>query len=474
MPEFRFNGLGSGLDVQQIVEAIRNAEIAPAESRLNRLKEASENEISSLGKLQSALQKFTDTADALNDADLFQSRKANLPSNDYFSASTRDGAQLGSYEIEVRQLATTTKIATVATQKGAAIGEGTINLTVGDQALSVDIEPDGSTLADIRDAINNHEDNDFVDAAIINDDDGERLVLTTKNTGENEHIAITVDDADGNDSNRRGLSRLVFNSKEPEPGRGKVLQSGQDAELSIDGLVVTRSSNSIDDAIDGVTLTVKAEPENPDDAEPYDLRVENNESKVRSAIKSMVDAYNSLRSVINRETNVVQVEGSENIVGTLVGDSTVRGLERSLDRILQAPLGDGATLGSLIDIGVERNGDRGSRDKLELDDERLDAALENNFSALAELFVGEQGFSGQLDAQVGALEGSSGILARRTDNLQATRKDANEQLAALELREARVEARLYAQYQAMDSQVAQYNNTISFIEAALMPRNNDN
>lgn len=474
MSTITFNGLGSGLQIDEIVGAVLGAEVAPATARLNRLESSTSEEISALGQLQSSIQQFMDAAEGLDDPDLYISRKAQVDTNDFFSASAKEGAQLGNYDIAVKQLATATKIATVASSVGAEIGEGTLNLLVGtENSLSIDVAEGSNTLADIRDAINDHEGNDFVSAAIIRDDNGERLILTSTQTGSNQEIKLSAQDSDGNDTNRSGLSRLNFDAS--VANRGQVLQQGQDAELTVDGLSVTRNTNVIDDVIEGLTLTLKAPPNEGETPEAIALAVENDTDKLYSQIDGLVNAYNSLRDFINRQTNVVQVEGSGNLTGALVGDSAVRGLERSMNTILQSTLGEqGGPLGSLIDLGIERNGERGSRDKLLLDEDRVKEALEENFSEIGNLFLGDDGLMGKLNQQIGYFTETGGLLEQRTSGLQDIRKDISVQREALQLRRESIESRLYSQYQAMDRQVAQYSNTISFIQAALTPTRSNN
>src|SRR5690554_6834563 len=191
-------GVGSGLDLSGLLDQLRDAErgkLAP----LTAQKTQQQAKISAYGQLQSALTTFQDSVAKLNDASLYQSLSANVR-GEAFSATTSEAAQPGTYNVEVSQLATAGTLATERVSSDsdpiiAADGaDRTLLLTfahmeAGDDPLEVTIAA-GSSLTDIRDAINAHE-SAGVSASIINDGSGYRLALSSTESGEKASVVST-------------------------------------------------------------------------------------------------------------------------------------------------------------------------------------------------------------------------------------------------------------------------------------------
>ena len=176
-----FNGLGSGLAVSDIVDALVNAEQAPAEARLNTREGNLTTDISAVGALKSALEKVQTSMQILGDSDKFQQRSTS-GSDDFISISADGEAQPGGYSVKVNNLASEHKILSKAFDSEAAVGEGTMTLASGDNSFEI-LVSDTATLSEIRDAINDSNDNDSINATIITDDDGQHLVFSAKNSG---------------------------------------------------------------------------------------------------------------------------------------------------------------------------------------------------------------------------------------------------------------------------------------------------
>jgi flagellar hook-associated protein 2 len=133
------------------------------------------------------------------------------------------------------------------------VGEGTLSISIGAESFDLTIDSSNNTLAGIRDAINDAADNTGVSATIVTGDDGARLVLSSKETGTDNALRISVTDSDGGNTDEAGLSALAYN---PEGGVEfrAAISSAQNALVRIDGFNVSSSTNTITGAIDGVTL----------------------------------------------------------------------------------------------------------------------------------------------------------------------------------------------------------------------------
>lgn len=444
-------GVGSGLDLSGLLDQLRDAErgkLAP----LTAQKTQQQAKISAYGQLQSALTTFQDSVAKLNEASLYQSLSANVR-GDAFSATTSESAQPGSYNVEVSQLATAGTLATqrVAAADTAVIGETeqTLNLTfagkIGDDGervphtVGINIAAN-STLEDIRDAINAHEDAG-VSASIINDGSGYRLALSSTESGKEAAIAST------------NFATLVGGNLAAEPGEA-IVQSGQDAELKINGVTIVSSTNSVEGAIQGVTLNL----EETTDGQPATLRIEQDTLKVREAVQDFVKAFNDLKGTIGTLTAYNAETG---LAGELNGDSTVRTIESRLRSALSGGVAEGELrMLNQVGISLQRDG------TLELDEDQLNALVRDDMTALGEFFAGADskgGLAGSLTTTLDQLLGGEGIVKRSIDGAETRIKSLNERYERMEVSIERNIQRYRAQFSQLDVMVAQMNSMSDYL-----------
>lgn len=470
-------GIGSGIDIDTIVTSMVAAEKAPKQTQLDTLEKKTTTKITSLGALKGAISTFQTALSALKDSSVYQARAATSGDSTRLSVSAGTTAGAGSYQVEVKQLAASSKVALASIPNGAGdpstFGTGTLTLKVGDTALpGITIDSSNNTLAGIRDAINAAGSEQGLSATIVTDDTGARLVLSSTRTGAGEDIAVevtnTVDSADS-----VSLSTLAFTPPAVPSGEGEVdppvpgdpsaarlLSRAKSAELTVDGLTVTRSSNSVDDVIEGVTLNLKAVT---DENSPITVGVSLDKGSVKANVQKFVDAYNALMEVVNVQTNVTSVgEDSAPVAGALVGDATARSLVSVLRRELSTAQGEGA-LRTMADLGITTQKDG----TLGVDSAKLDKALADNFSQVSSLFAGDEGLASRLDAKLKPYTETGGILESRNKALSETISKIDDQREDLERRVTALQERLYAQFNAMDTLVAQLSNTSSSLAASL-------
>ena len=452
-------GIGSGLDVTGIVESLINAQGAPQSALLDRKEGNYQVELSALGTLKSALSEFRATLDGLKDLGDFQGRKAQSSKPDLFTASATDEAVSGSYEIEVLALAENHKVASAGfASANTALGTGTLSIQTGGGALNLNIDADNNTLGGIRDAINGAADNPGVSATIVQVDDGlggseSRLVLSAAESGTANAISVSVSgDGDGNDADASGLSALASaNLTELRPAA--------DAQVRIDSLDVTADGNQIEGAIEGVTLDLAG-------AEPGSigtLDISLDKARVRSAIGSLVDNYNTLMDSIGELTGYDAESGA---AGALFGDSMVRHLSSQLYRTISdtVAVGDSASpFDSLSSIGVSFN----REGRLEADFSKLDDAMASNFDDIGKIFAGDNGVAARLDSYLDGYLQSGGVLQGRTEGINDRIEDIGESRERLQERLSRAEARYRDQFQALDLLMGQFQTTSSYLAQQL-------
>src|SRR5690554_872230 len=446
-------GVGSGLDLTGLLDQLRDAErgkLAPLVAQ----KTQQQAKISAYGQVQSALTTFQDSVAKLNEASLYQSLSANVR-GDAFSATTSETAQPGTYNVEVSKLATA---GTLATQRVgsdedeivSAAGKLELTFASGGTPVEIDIAA-GSSLIDIRDAINAHEDAG-VSASIINDGSGYRLALSNTESGEEASIESTNFAALVGAENQEG--EWVGGNLATEPGE-TIVQSGQDAELKINGVTIISPTNSVEGAIQGITLNLQ---ETTEAGQPATLRVEQDTLKVREAVQDFVKAFNDLKGTIGTLTAYNAETGQ---AGELNGDSTVRTIESRLRSALSGGVAEGE-LRMLNQVGItlQRDG------TLELDDGRLNELVRDDMAALGEFFTGgdsEGGLAGSLTTTLDQLLNSQGVIKRSMDGAETRMKSLDERYERMEISIERNIQRYRAQFSQLDVMVAQMNSMSSYL-----------
>lgn len=448
MAGISFQGLGSGLQVGDIVDAIVNAEKVPFESRMNQQQAYISADISAVGSLKSALEKVQESIVDLADVDKYQQRSTS-GDDEFISLTSSKEASVGNYSVKVDVLATSHKLMSTAIDSEEAIGEGTLTLASGTNSFDITVS-DTATLSEIRDLINDSEENDSVIATIITDDNGQHLVLSSKETGAANGITVTANDLDGDHTNTLGLSRLASNNLTE-------VDAAVDAQITIDGtLVVTSSTNEFNNVIDGIDITAKKVQGVDDDLSQ--VKVSEDNSNIKDTLAKFVEAYNEL---IDLSENYGKVGDGNS--GLLSGDSLLRGVMSKIRNELSSNFdfgNDGET--SLAQLGIETD----RYGKLSIDDSKLNDAIEENIDNVQSFFIGtdtKKGFAGSVDYLLDFYTESDGVIQSRIDskNTQLTRIDNDK--AVFSRKMDALEARLSAQYNSMDLLVSSLNSTSSYL-----------
>jgi flagellar hook-associated protein 2 len=387
-------GVGSGLDIASIVEQLVAAESVPKENLLNAREAELQAELSAVGTFKAALSSFQGTFSSLSTATAFRQATAASSDSSVFTASASGEAIPGSYSIEVTDLAQAHKLASKAfTNTADTVGTGELTFRFGtyDSGLntftanpertieSITIDGTNNSLEGIRDAINAADIG--VSASIVNDGSGYRLMFKSDSTGADNSIEITVNDTgDGDHLNDSGLSQLAFDPTAAGVGTGKNLtqtSAAQDASFSIDGLPMTRSTNDVTGAIEGVNLTLKGETSGT----PALLTVSAITSTASNNVQAFVNAYNELETSLDQLTGY---NATTDQAGALLGDSLVNGALNGIRNLITGSItGLSGQYTSLAQLGISFQTD-GS---LELDASILNQALEDDPDAVARVFA---------------------------------------------------------------------------------------
>ncbi|MFM7625131.1 MAG: flagellar filament capping protein FliD [Gammaproteobacteria bacterium] len=450
MSTVQASGLGSGLDVNSIVTQLVAAERAPAQQRLDRAQSGLDTKISALGTLRGALSTFQTSVEALRKESLSPARRTEVSDATVLRATAKTGAATGTYSVEVLALATAHKIASQAYAGGvgATVGTGTLTFGHGDAGFDVVVAA-GTTLAQLRDSINNAAANGGIRASIVQADDGARLVLTATASGSAQAIRVTAADAQG------GLDSLVF-----DPGTSTPMSErspAADAQAKIEGFLVSAAGNTIASAVQGVSFELLA-------AKPgtsLTVSVSEDTAGLKDKIGKAVSDFNAAASTIAR---LRAYDPATRAGGALVGDAMLLGIESRVRRDLAAtvaPSGTAPTMLAAIGISMGANG------RLEVDDAKLAAALRSDAAGVTRLFAGEGGIAKRLATTLDGAISAGGQMTSRTESLQAQKRDLQKARETLELRMQALETRYRTQFTSLDSLLSGLQSTGNYLARQL-------
>lgn len=359
-------GVGSGVLTSDLVEQLVAAEREPKEQRLNFRTEQTEAKLSAYGQLRSAVTELRLPMRQLGSADAMRSFSAESSGGNVSASVDSSVASRGTYNLNVSQMAEANALAfqKLADRDSTSVGSGTLTLAVGDKTTNITIDENNDTLQGVANSINDADAG--VSASIINTGDGYRLVLSSDETGSANAINMNTDAADGS-----ALASFVAGAEETTPA--------QDAKFTINGIEVTKGSNTVDDVVDGVTFDITGTGSSS-------VKVEQDTGAVAERVQAFVDKFNALQSTINELTSFDPDKGEGSI---LTGDSTVRNIQNQLKRVLSeiVPGLEGASVRSLADVGISTNFQTG---ELQFDSQRFQQQLVENPDDVTALFA-EQG-----------------------------------------------------------------------------------
>lgn len=457
-------GIGSGLDLNGILQKLVEAERGPATQRLD-LKEAeTQASISAFGSLKGSLSEFQTNLKELTDLTEFQNRSVSVSDSDIFEATADSTASVGTTSINVLNLAEAHKLVTADfATPDTVVGTGTLKIEAGGSSFDVDIS-DG-TLSSIRDAINDSAAKDKVSASVITVDDGaggtvSKLVVTSKVTGTSGAVELTVIDDDGVHDDATGLSQLHFVAGDAN-NRLTELTAATDGRITVDGFTVSSSTNVFKDAINGVTITALKKSADPINDPPETLDIKLNTTAVKGKVASFVTTYNGLRETFNQLLSFNVGTGES---GLLNGDVTVRTAKAQIERVLFDTLGDAAgAFNNLAQLGITT----GENGKLSLDSEALDRAIAQNFDDIGNFFAGDKGLAKKVDTLVSGFLGTNGIISVREKGFDTELQDVAKDRQDLAARLTIIEARTRQQFAGLDSLISKLNSTGSFLTEQL-------
>lgn len=410
-------GVGSGLQLQDILDQLREADEAPIK-RLETRKDTLDQQVTQFNQINQDLLDIKSVALNLSLESTYIARSVSSSDESVVTASVSDGANTGQHTITVNSLAKASSwLGTGVSSEDAVVnntgGTETFSYHVGSSGdvISIDV-PDQTTLSGLADLINNDENNPGVTARVINDGSSSnpyKLLLVADDTGESNRISI--------DSQLSG-----YTLTETVGAGGASL----DAEIVVDDITYKRSSNSgINDILSGVTLNLV-------DTGSASVTVAADTDAVKEKILDLVEKVNTLLSHINEQTGYDE----NNEPKLLTSNSTVRSLPTMMLDLLSKKINVSGDVNTFYDLGFTVNRDG----TLEIDEETLDSVIQNNYEDLERFMTGDtdnniDGFATVINDTLRSWTNSStGLMATEEQNASDSIDQIESQIEATRAR----------------------------------------
>lgn len=448
-------GLGSGLEISSIVKALVTADTSAKQSQITRQTSNNTAMVSGIGSLRSALTTFQSAMDKLSSptSPSFNAFAATSSNESVVKVTSSNTAVAGSYNIEVGKLATSSKVASQAFEAGASasIPAGDLKISQNGKEYTVKVA-DGSTLQAVRDQINKELGTTGFSANIVTGEGGARLVLGSSATGSGSDISVS------------GIDALAIDGTQSmaDKGAGYISAQASDAEIKIDGLTVKSASNTVKDAVSGISLELTG----INAGSTTKVTVAQNTDGLKTSVQAFVDAYNALQKSVNTLTNTSKDSNDNTVLGPLTNDPTTRSLLADIRSVLaQAGSGDKLTTLGQLGVSTQRDGTlalNSSTFATAMNDKKLGQEVEA-------LFTGKDGVFTRMKAAIDPYNSTDGSLSTRRTNLDKIAKNLSDQQAALDRRTDSLTTSLTKRYVALDTALgkmkAQATQITSIFEA---------
>ena len=429
-------GVGSGIDLAGMLDKLKAVDKIPIVNKQAKQIEY-KSQLAEFDTVNTKLLAVKTAALELSLNGTFDSKSITSSNTTVATVAGNSSAVTGNYDLTVTALAKKNSWQTSGVEERSSIiaaTAGDFNYTIDGKQTTVAVTAN-MTLEQLMNAINDDENNPGVSAAIMDDGSGDtnafHLVLVSKETGEDNVVTIDTNNTD-----------LTFN---------EIQAAGTlNAQFTINGISYQRGSNTIDDAITGVTLDLVGEGSSI-------VKISSDTSAIGDKITALVEAYNEAMSEISSNAAYNEETGES---GTLNGLSTFTSIKAQLNTILFGSIdGLSGEYDSLIGLGLEYNRD-GS---ISIDETALNNALAEHPDSVKELFVGTgdgsiAGLADRLEDKLRFLTKYKGLIDNEKSRVQTSidRLDDQIELAT---------TRLDAKYETMAKVFSELDKFMSSMES---------
>ncbi|MFZ7120922.1 MAG: flagellar filament capping protein FliD [Eubacteriaceae bacterium] len=448
-----FLGSYSGID-QTTIDSLMEAEKLPL-IQLSNKKVTLEEKNDAWRDINTRLNSLYEKIEVLQDNDTLQAKTSTSTDSNHVTVTANKNSAVGTYEIYVEQLATSTSVIsgeiTLADgDNSKALGiTGEFTITNDDStAVIINIE-DTDNLKNIVSKINNETDNSGISATIVNS----RIILNDENTGE-RNITLT-DDANST------LAKLGLDSS------SRTDSNGTNSLFTINGVDVERTTNSVSDVVEYLTINLKSEHSSGDSEI---VTVRNDTSKITTAVQDFVDQYNSTMTFIEDKLSTGDPDIDDD-AGTLAGDSTLMRLHSSLRSLVTKTIdNENSSIDDISELGVTTIDKYG---QLQFDSSKLTEAMQNNSENVINFFSSEDGdgneigYVNNINTYIDSFIASDGIIDNKNDSYDKSLADLSDYIDKFNERMERKEEYYIQMFTNLDVALMEAEQQMSWLENQL-------
>ncbi|MFZ0390252.1 MAG: flagellar filament capping protein FliD [Calditrichia bacterium] len=464
------SSIGSS-DIDYLMQNYRMLEERPIR-RLEDQRSSIDKRLSLFNTLKTNLRSLQSLAKELsynNATSIFSKRLATVSDDSFLTVTATSSASITSHSIEVNQLAKADKIVSSrfnisGNDLASSLGAGTYTFDVAvngeSQQVSVDVaagDDNETILKNIVSGINNSADIGITASVIHDSEDTMRLVFTSGETGLDFQMGLS--DSSGSLLNTIGMDDSVIMNG---TSGGRVYDPGElNAVLFIDNVRIERNSNTVEDALEGVTLNLQNAHQAGDP--PLTLNVENDTESIKTKLQEFIDSYNKVMDFIKTNT---QVNSATHERSALSGDFAVSRLKMQVRGLLSQPVSGLAAGAPTILSSIGITADRGGKLSIS-DDDKLKEMLNTNLDQVADLFSSEDGVANRLVDILDSYTSGDGVISRRRDILQGQVTSLNNRIdRTQEMVDRRIEyyRQQFSQLQAASSMFSFQSSMISSMQ----------
>jgi flagellar hook-associated protein 2 len=476
-------GIGSGLDVSNIVPQLVAIERRPI-TLLAAQTTTLQAKLSAFGLLQSYTVNIQDAIAKLAKPSLWEQTSSTSSDATAVSVSASAAAGIGSYAVEVSQLAQSQSLASKTYADGLApVGTGTLHIDFGawnagktaftaatpPSQIDIPVPIGEDSLESIKAKINSASAD--LSASIVKDSNGSRLVIRSTTTGVEHSIRITATaDAPAvpggptlNDLVYDPEGDLVADPQDLIPPAMTETAKAQNAKATFNGLAIESPSNTVADVSVGISLTLSKVT-----TAPVTLKVGYDTAAMKSAINDFVTAYNAINKYVAEQT---KYDPDKKVGATLQGDSSTLSLQGQLRAAIRGSnAGASPQFARLSDVGIQVQAD-GS---LKVNDAKLAAAM-TDMDEIAKAFTqvdtvnpSNSGFAVRLKSLTESLTNTGGLVSTRSQGLRASIARNDKQVGVFEARVAAFEERLLKQYSALDVTINKLSGLNAYVSQQII------
>ncbi|RJQ47251.1 MAG: hypothetical protein C4538_05390 [Nitrospiraceae bacterium] len=454
MSSFTVGGISTGIDYNDLISKLIEAQRQPI-NILEDKKSSYNEKITQYSSLSSKLSSLKSAVDKLKSASNFYAKSASVGDSAVAEATVSNTASTSNYTLTVTTLASEENEA----HSGVAASTTVVNNSGTDKAFQYTYGgtqrtltvTNGTTLEGLRDIINADASNPGVTATIVNDGVGAtpyRLIIKGNGTGAAKTITIdagTTLDGTGSTADFRATT---FTEK----------KTAKDADFTIDGLQIVRSSNSVTDVITGLTINLKKDGVGASTK----ISVTADRDTIKEQINDFVNAYNDTVDLISTNMAYDSATGES---GILSGEGTARNIQNRLRSIISNTVsGQPTDMNILAQLGITTDSKTG---KLNINSSTLDSKLASDLDDVATFFTNStDGIANQLYSYINtAISSVDGSITLRENGLKDIIENIDETIRNMEYRLDKTEQDLVRRFTSLEALVSGYTNIGNYLSS---------